>query len=800
MVNRGALMTRQRILFVFVAVVLCLCSVAQAQRSLAFQEFFSPLSARTFRKLAYELYAYSEAESREAGQAMIFLDAAIGLDKRAEYVFVDVLKLGTEFIGRDYSQTLDWAFENYTDEGADLEVTRKVVRYLLERLDTRREREEKLISLLKVVGEKNPVLASELTTELGLLSAEKANFGAAQILLVRAYNLNPYNEVAFAQFSELTKQFGQQVRPDFRAQYMRLMMGADPLDIEAAFAFGQYAEKQGMYSIAASIYEYCAELFQYLYPKRQLPALIYLPWAISSYNTQHRQSKCMEIARRVRQSGRFDIVLEAIAGSAARKIGDVKQSREILQAGEKAEKMLVDNPVSGRVSAEQLGWFYCFGRPDSEKALAWANRAYSADPNSPGTRTILAYALAMNNQSQLAGELADGLAKSSQIAAVTMGMVRLAEQNKEDAIATLKAAVAMDPTSLAAEKGKVLLAQNGSEYIPGTQPEIILQALRTEFGDRIAPRFETVDKIVSAKLSLNGSEFYYGVDFGAKMVVTNKSSERLLISDNGIFKGNIRVDAEVRGDITASIPNLVSKKIRLSKPIEPGYYASIPLDLVTGSLRKLLLTYPQASLEIEFTAYLDPVVLGNGEVRSAITAIGPIKTVVKREGVVLTREYLMQRLDVLDKGQTGQKLRATELFAGLLAEQYAVGKSKPLYRMVQVERPLLVDALRRSLTDKDWMVKLQTMEKMLLLPSSLDYDLIRAASENLNDTHWPARLMALFLLSNLQGDDFKQVLDWTAKYDLSMGVRLMAIALGADIPQVPQQPGVTPRSKENQQP
>ena len=98
------------------------------------------------------------------------------------------------------------------------------------------------------------------------------------------------------------------------------------------------------------------------------------------------------------------------------------------------------------------------------------------------------------------------------------------------------------------------------------------------------------------------------------------------------------------------------------------------------------------------------------------------------------------------------------------------------------------------------MVKLQTMEKMLLLPSSLDYDLIRAASENLNDSHWPARLMALFLLSNLQGDDFKQVLDWTAKYDLSMGVRLMAIALGADIPQVPQQPGVTPRSKENQQP
>jgi hypothetical protein len=52
-------------------------------------------------------------------------------------------------------------------------------------------------------------------------------------------------------------------------------------------------------------------------------------------------------------------------------------------------------------------------------------------------------------------------------------------------------------------------------------------------------------------------------------------------------------------------------------------------------------------------------------------------------------------------------------------------------------------------------------------------------------------MMALYLLSNLQGDSFKQVLDWTAKYDLSLFVQRMAIALGAEVPQVPQAPGVT---------
>ena len=144
----------------------------------------------------------------------------------------------------------------------------------------------------------------------------------------------------------------------------------------------------------------------------------------------------------------------------------------------------------------------------------------------------------------------------------------------------------------------------------------------------------------------------------------------------------------------------------------------------------------------------------------------------------------MQRLDVLAKGQTGQKLRVAELFVGLLMEQYAKAGSGASYRRFHVEPALLTDAVRRSLADEDWKVKLQTMAAMLLFPGSPSYDLTRAVSENLNDRHWPVRMMALYLLSSLQGDAFKPVLDWTAKYDSSGPVRNMAIALGADIPEV----------------
>jgi len=782
-------MKKGRIFIVLALVAFYPARAALAQQSLANEELFSPFNARTFHKLACELYTSSEPESDEANLAIIFLDGAVKLDLKAGYVFPDILNLCSQFVEKDYTTTLDWAFDNYADERADLEVTKRVVRYLIERLDTREAREEKLTSLLKKTEGKNPVLTSELTTQLGLLSAEKGDTPNALILLDKAYTLNPYNKLAFTKLAELSEKRGQKLHPVVYTKNFRLEVGANPLDINAVFAFAENTEKHGLYSMAASAYEYSAELFSYLYPNSPMPASIYLPWAIVSYNTARGQGRCLELARQIRQTGRFDVLLEAIAGSAARKIGDNQQSRQILEdAGRKAEKLLGDGAVATDVNAEQLGWFYCFGLVDTQKALAWANRAYSANSDSVAAKSILAYALAMNKQTELAGKMVGNLYRVSQVAALTRGMIQLAGENKENAIETLKAAVAMDPGSLAGEKTKTLLAENGSEYVSEAYPEFILAALRNEFGERIVPSFRPVDKIISAKLSLNGSEFFYHTDFNARLVVTNESSEPVLISDNGILKGGIRVDAVVRGDIEARMPNLVSKKIRPSAAIEPGYYAAIPLDLMTGPLRQLLLTHPQASVEIEFNVYLDPVTEQGGKVRNAIARLEPVKTVVKRPGVVITKNYLMQRLNVLAKGQTGQKLRVAELFVGLLMEQYATQESAASYRRFRVEPALLNDAVRKSLTDQDWKVKLHTMAAMMPFPAPPSYDLTRAVSQNLSDRHWPVRMMALYLLSSLQPDAFKPVLDWTAKYDQNMSVRNMAVALGADMPQVPQAP------------
>jgi hypothetical protein len=56
-------------------------------------------------------------------------------------------------------------------------------------------------------------------------------------------------------------------------------------------------------------------------------------------------------------------------------------------------------------------------------------------------------------------------------------------------------------------------------------------------------------------------------------------------------------------------------------------------------------------------------------------------------------------------------------------------------------------------------------------------------AENLNNTDWPVRMMAIYLLAKSSDGRFDRVLDWAAKNDSNELVRSMAIALGGSLSQ-----------------
>jgi tetratricopeptide (TPR) repeat protein len=779
---------------------------------------------RRFYEIAYELAERQDVRDPALEQAIAFLIAAMKLDGDDNDVRSLLIKLVCRVPERDYSVLVYNLLLDYVDESADLEMTRRAVEYLLEGPNSREEREKLLQEMLRTLGGKNIVLGSELATSLGLLMAQKADLAATGSLdharlrraatsyLMQAYNNNRYNKWAFAKLAELMP---EQIEPAIYLEYLRLALRENPSDIEAALAFAQYAEQLQLYETAEATYEYCADLFTYLYPSEPLASRIYLPWAISSYNmqvsrlagsqgsrlagSQRNHSKCLQIAERVRQDGRFDLLIEALAAKTAAKIGDGALATQIFQAAEeKARQLSMQDPKRStpgsaapddsrlqQVSIQQFAWFYCFALPDPERALYWANEAYVAEPDSATAAAVLAYALVMNNQLKWAKPLVSDY-QHNQIADLALAQIQLTEGQRDLAIETLRSVIAKDPGSLAAERAKEILARQREKYIPPVDPNVLLIVLRNTFGQTLVPAFTPPEQIISVQFNIRGNTFPYGSEFSGAVAIVNNSPEPLVISDDGLFRGNIRIDADISGDLNQKIPNLISVKNQTVFLVEPGRNALISLRLFTGELRKMLFAYPQASLDIEFTLYLDPVTTQDGKVTNRLTYLKPAKVRVKRPGIELTSRYLTNRFNSISEGQLSQKIKTAQLFMGLLTEQHAMSNRELPYglRYADWVPPLLRSALLhesgllRNPAEGHWVVKVHTMAEMLSLPLE-----ISVVAENLNNTDWPVRMMAIYLLAKSSDGRFDRVLDWAAKNDSNEFVRSMAIALGGSVSQ-----------------
>jgi len=761
------------------------------------QQLYSPAISKLFYEIAYELAGTKEVTGPEVEQAMAFLTAAMSLDSNAGDARELLIEFACRETGWNYSDLVYSLLIDYVDEKADLEVAGNAVEYMLERMNSRERREKLLEQLLEALGGKNIILSSELATKLGILKAEKADLKAAEYYFMQAYKNNRYNWKAFAKLAEIKP---ERIGPALHLERLRLAIRENPSDIDVAIAFAQQAERLQLYEMSAASYKYCADLFDYLYLSESLPARIYLPWAISCYNSGQSQAQCLEIAKRVRQEGGFDLRLESIAGKAAIKMGDTELATFIFQAIEEKTRRLLtlrdsnmnttqsDNPDESLQQDyhRQLSWFYSFVLPMRLKAVEQANYAYKAD-DSPVTAALLAYALAVNNDVEWAKPLVNNYERT-QIADLAQAIIQLVEGQNDLAIETLIATIARDPGSFAAERAKELLAQQGKEYVTPAETSTVLSDLQNLFGQTLVPVFTAPEQMISARLQVQGSVFQYGSEFSGVVVITNHCSEPLIISDYSLFKGHIRIDAVISGDISKNIQNLVSTRAGQVFQIDPGRSINVPVRLFAGEFRETLITYPQASLDIAFTLYLDPVIANDGKVTNRLVNIKPSGLIIQRPGIELTGKYLQNEFNSISTASVNQKIKIARLFTGLLKEQYAMSNRKPPYRFLYAD--WMTSLLKSALSHKsglllnpvrdEWPVKVHTMADMLSLP--MDHEIISAVAENMNSTQWPVRLMAVYLLSTIPDSRFDQVLDWTAKNDPSKTVRDMAIVLGRDLP------------------
>ena len=735
------------------------------------EKLFSPLVSQLFYEMAYEISHSENVTSSQAEQAITLLNAAMELDSSAGFATADMLEILSRPGPQRHLQMLYDTLIKYADKNADLLVSTNAAQYLLNQLDSRQQRETLLKRLIQDIGESNYSVCSELATVLGLLCAEKADNANAIRILATAYNWNRYNQLAFEKLVELTP---NQVSPVLNLEYLRIKLRKNPFDLGAALALAQYTQKIQLYDAAAGNYQYCADLFQFLYPGQDVPTAIYIDWMTSCYNAPRGQPKCMQIAEQFRNQGRFNLQVEAIAARAAAATGDTQTAGLILETAEQKARQAAGDSADYKTQA----WFYCFVRKNPEKAVDYANRAYAAEPNSPATAGLLACALVDNNQLDEAKPLFENFPQT-QFADFAKAKFNLAKGQKQPGIESLRAAIDKDPGSIAAEQAHILLDEQKTEYIPIYDTNVIIASFKQTVGEQIIPQFISPGRMLSFQFNVRGNRFAYGSDFTGAITITNNWYEPMVIAENSFCKGRISIDAEVTGDITRRFEKVVLTTTRPSQPIEPGRSITVPVRLCAGPLKQLLLSHPQASLNIRFTAYLDPVKDSNGNVVNAIPGLMPATVDIERPRTEITQDYLQNRFNSLSQSRQGPKIKAAQLFAGLLMESKEAANRPLSYKFTSTDRmnEMLESALAQSLTDSDWVVRVNSIASIAELP--LDYKLASSVAAGLNDPHWPARMTAVWLLAQKQGYSFTKVLDHTAQYDDKEFVRNMAIAFGA---------------------
>ena len=736
----------------------------------------SSLVAESFYEAGYDLYTDPAAGIVESRQAMILFLAAAQLDDRADYLWGEIINLAWKYPDENYSDVVYASLVKYVVRDADLEIASRGLSYLLERLDSREQRQELLEKLIRAFEGKNKRFVSDLWMRLGFLYAETGEAQSAQGMLMNAYSNDKYNRLTFAKLEELSSLGGEGLGDYMYLQSLRDSVTVNPLDFQSAYSFGQYADALGLFPPAAAAYKYCVQLDRYLSETGNGDVGLYRMWMLSSYNAEQYRD-CYNILGRVRKEFGFDVASEAICSAAALRGGDQDKLTGLLGGLERRSKKILDGKiVAAAIDYEDFAWFFAFlADSNSQDMLTWATKAYDVDPNSTGAGALFAYALAVNGQMDLAESVLDKVGDNSQIGAFARARILDADGNTPGAIDVLKSAIGAGPGTFEAAKAIGFLEILGDEYAYFIEPKVFVTALKSSYGSKFFSDFMRPEEMISMKFSTRGSVFSYGTDINAELAIINNSSEPLVVSEDSIFTGGIRIDAKISGDIKMDIPELIVRTVRPSKDIKPGDAMFVNFDLAVGEIKKSIHNcYPQANLNIEFTIYLDPIVDAGGNVKSAIGKSG--RVAIKRQKLNLSTKYLQQRLDALKRGHQGQKIKSAQLFAGLLCEQQEMRKSgKALYKFKYAEPQLLSSAIVRCLSEDDWVLKCESiLTGRMFRP---DYRLVEAISGELDNDNWPVRLAAVFVMGNSGDEKFAKVLDWASKYDTDQMVKDMALLL-----------------------
>ncbi|MBI9016241.1 MAG: HEAT repeat domain-containing protein [Phycisphaerae bacterium] len=787
-----------------------------------------------------------EQANKRLGRACLYLEVAAEKDPSNPAIWRDLFTLYSSEAIDDPNAARE-ALVNYGKLQPD--DNQLVRQYIADCLEQRKKADEKIEYLKETIEatQNYPEVQCEVylmignsMKEMGMLKNSVDNDGkdvyGEVYYYKKAFDLNSFNpavitallmvypeDINSPEFSAKDS-YGQEIivpqKEALEAFYYRLLLFNNPANPTAAMKLINTLVAYDQHEIALRYYNHAIGL-----AFSQLPeavADLYLKYQISCYlegmnlqdliaemsqkdnkdeievlkeNSKTLAENSIEIADMLLKANPDDVIVLAIKAKVLAQLDKKDEEKKIKDKIDlfAQKSLLAEDKAKQSYIYQELTRYYCFAKPDPEKAMTFAEESCKIAPSAENYE-FLAYAQMLKglDKDALTMVKEKKLDEKSPVTALIIAENHWKNSNLQSGV-----------DALAKVQTWGLLLEQRDQLMTKLQPENKenqSQALAAEMQLILAGSFDDQEfgmafepeKYIRCALSLKKTNLVFGQPIMAEIYISNLSRTTITLGQNCMVNPNILIVAHAepvadpgqqgrKRDIdkyAIDVP-VCYRGLGFSQFLGPRETIKIEECLSIGLLREAMMKYPQQRWEVTFHAYLDPIELEDGKYDGLIKQIQPKPVKLSRSGIAVSSQKMQYYYRSCQSDSPRERIDTAEVFVGLLKEQKLSQERKLNYRPYNIDSKKIKALLAKNLTDPEANVRARTSFALDNVP--MDAQLVAKLAALLKDEDALVRFAALDTLSGVA--ELSAVLDSMATDESPVIARLVRLLQGQQLPE-----------------
>jgi tetratricopeptide (TPR) repeat protein len=620
---------------------------------------------------------------------------------------------------------------------------------------------------------KKPHLPAEVISDLhrriGELHYNQGDLESARTRIQTALDTFPLNVAAHRLAYQLDENLDDQ---EARVRFALDVVAANPSRTMAVWELAKTLDDLSLHAEAQEWYAYAAEMFTYANPGQRPPAPFLTDLAESQLDggkPEAAQKTCNLAIERDLTYERARLLMFHIA--------EAVNNKELARAQLDTLRnhyVTIASIVQKRQDAQQaarMAWFYEAYWKSAEHSAVFAEIAAPLVNDTYAQRAI-GWAALTNDKFEEARDRLAPLAESDQMAAVGLARALTGLKRNDEAIAVLQKAANIRRTGAAFNMVASGLKQLSAELPPEPDRQPIKDVL-DRFDRRSLDFFRQPNAYLSLDMTTPTPTIDPGLPWHVNIKLKNIGPFTVTLGRELMAQPRVLVSAHVVGDQSRQFKHYLSLSMNRRQALLPGEVIEIDTTVDVGPIQEMMFVTPQVSHEVTFSLLLDPVRSNKDWThRLGGFSVKPLR--ITRRNLGVTPARVDEFIGEAQSQTTARRLLAVKLLAGLLAEHERLADGRLAYPAQPVDAGRIKHALIERLNDPAPMVRAAVLDALRFV--TLDGPTLGKVAPLLSDSHWLPRMLAVFSLTQTQGESFSRVVDKLADSDPDPLVKQLAAA------------------------